>query len=99
MILGCEAVAILAPYAEGITEASLQRIEATEPDTSFLDTTKPTIAAKLSEMKEAVKNWLPDFVRILHGQAGGLQLQRDRQLFVGIELAQLSMLVVNGDCL
>jgi hypothetical protein len=74
-----EAVAILAPYAEGITEATLQRIEATEPDTSFLDTTTPTIAAKRAELERSVKNWLPDFVRILQGkQAGGLQLQRDR---------------------
>jgi hypothetical protein len=74
-----EAVAILAPYAEGITEATLQRIEATEPDTAFLDTTTPTIAAKRAELERSVKNWLPDFVRILQGkQAGGLQLQRDR---------------------
>jgi hypothetical protein len=74
-----EAIAILAPYAEGITEASLQRIEATEPDTSFLDTTTPTIAAKRAELERSVKNWLPDFVRIMQGkQAGGLQLQRDK---------------------
>jgi len=72
-----EAYAILAPLAADISPDTVKRIADTEPDTAILDTRQPA-AQKRATLERAVKNWLPDFIRILQNkQPGGLTVARD----------------------